>query len=439
MLVLGMSLASAQTVSADFFTYKVQKGERLSSFLASVLQLPEGAEKALQDLQKNNVGVDFHNLQPGQLIQVPKSWLQVQANYARVTQVQCSGSYWPNVSKPETKPLNVGDWVGEGYLLRMPPGCQVMLTLQDGSRIQMPSGAVMEITSLHTPKALGAPQVRLKLMEGRIGLDVFNKRPVDSVFEVQTPKTLAGVRGTQFRVGFDANTQNSRVEVLEGEVKNRGQGDANPSSLPKGTGQRVGATGAGNEPQILPPAPMFKNYQSASDNPRTGQLNFAAAPQAKSYAWRESVEVNQFSVGVEHSTSALHLTVPSMGSRAQTWYVSSVDSSGLQGLESTYALCHNEAPADASYCSVAFDTSSFNGRPMRLTLYHEHPSAGRSVALSTKGNGPEQGRLWVGALRPGQYRYDLSYLPVNGNPLNPDHWVYQTGLFQLINVHSGQF
>ena len=449
MLLLGASIAGAQPSTADLFSYKVQKGDRLSGLLMSLLQLPDGAEKALQTLQKLNAKVDLHKLQAGQTLQIPKSWLQAHANHAQATQVQCTGNYWPGISRPDSrsdsrsdsrpdaKPLNVGDWVSEGSLLRVPAGCQVMLTLQDGSRIQMPSGAVMEIISMNTPKALGAPQVRLKLSEGRIGLDVFNKRPANSVFEVQTPKSLAGVRGTQLRVGFDSKQQKSQIEVLQGEAKNQGQADVSPINLPQGMGQWVDAQGLGDQPQKLLPAPVFKHYRILNSRTGAGRLGFSDVPRVMGYAWREGLAVNQFEVGVKPSSSALNLNVPSLGARAQVWYVSSLDRSGLQGLESAYALCHTEEPAAQGYCSIAFDTSSFNGRPMRMVLERLPAHRVSSTELQFESSGPDNGRIWVGALQPGVYRYELSYLPADREALEADHWVTQNGQFQLINVHTG--
>lgn len=434
-LILGCTASSAQIPPpSELFSHTVQKGERLSTLLSTLLQLPEGANQALNDLKRINAGVDLHNLQAGQMLQVPKAWLQARANHARVTQVQCSGPHRPELAKPVSKSLSVGDTVGEGDLLRMPPGCQLMLTLQDGSRIHMPSGAVVEITRLQTPKALGAPQVRLKLLEGRMGLDVFNKRPVDSVFEVQTPKTLAGVRGTQFRVGFESETQNSRVEVLSGEVINQGGNDAQITPLRQGTGQLVRSTGSGEPPQTLPDAPVLQLDPLG----KTGQLHFSAVPQAVAYAWRDSVAVNQFAAGGQRSPTTLKIETGTLGTRAQAWYVSSIDRFGLQGLDRTYALCAQATLPPDTFCSVAFDTSSFNGRPMQLTLSPVPSSEKSQAPMRLNSYGPDNGRLWIGALRPGQYRYDLSHLPIGGNAINPDHWVLHTGLFQLVNVHTGQ-
>jgi len=430
-------MAQAQTPGADFFKYTVQKGDRLSTLLGSVVQLPKGPESALKELQSMNAHVDLHNLRAGQNLQIPNTWLQAKVNLARATQVQCSSRSWPEVANPEAKPLNVGDEVGEGSLLRVPSGCQVMLTLEDGSRIQLPSGAVMEITSLRTPKVLNAPQVRLKLHEGRVGLDIFNKRPANSVFEVQTPKSLAGVRGTQFRVGYEADLQNSTVDVLLGEVKNQGQGDNDPSILPKGTGQRVGASGAGDPPKILPVAPVFERYASTS-RIGTGQLLFAASPDATAYAWRKTVAVNQFGVAAQRSASTLNLPLEALNSRAQVWFVSSLEGSGLQGLESTFAVCHNEIATGSSYCSVAFDTSSGVSRPMRLVLERAQANEAPQTVLRTERIGPANGSLWLGALQPGRYVYELSHLPVHKDAVNPDHWVTQTGQFELINVRTRQ-
>ena len=435
--LLLSSMAWAQTPASDLFKYTVQKGDRLGTLLGSVVQLPNGPERALKDLQGMNTHVDLHNLRAGQNILIPNAWLQARANLARVTQLQCSSRSWPEVANPETKQLNLGDEIGEGSLLRVPSGCQVMLTLEDGSRIQLPSGAVMEITSLRTPKVLNAPQVRLKLHEGRVGLDIFNKRPANSVFEIQTPMSLAGVRGTQFRVGYESNLKNSTVEVLQGEVKNQGQGDNKPSILPKGTGQRVGATGAGEPPQILPLAPAFERYDD-DGRMNAGQLRFAASPDASAYAWRNTVAVNQFGVAAQRSSLALNLRVASLGSRAQAWHVSSIERSGLQGLENSFALCHTEGPAEGSYCSVAFDTSSFSELPMRLVLYRVNVSGEHQPVLRSERNGPVNGSLWLGALPPGLYFYELSHLPAHKDANNLNHWVTQAGQFQLINVNIWQ-
>ncbi len=107
-------------------------------------------------------------------------------------------------------------------------------------------------------------------------------------------------------------------------------------------------------------------------------------------------------------------------------------------MESTYALCHTEEPAANGYCSVAFDTSSFNGRPMRLVLERLTANGVNTTALHWESKGPDNGRMWVGALQPGVYRYELRYLPADRDALNADHWVTQNGQFQLINVHTGQ-
>jgi hypothetical protein len=60
-----------------------------------------------------------------------------------------------------------------------------------------------------------------------------------------------------------------------------------------------------------------------------------------------------------------------------------------------------------------------------------------STELQFESSGPDNGRIWVGALQPGVYRYELSYLPADREALEADHWVTQNGQFQLINVHTG--
>lgn len=438
---LGLALFSgaapvwSQKANAErLFDYKTQSGEQLSTLIVDLLQLPNDANSALRHLQQINPSVDLLNLTTGQTVQVPLAWLRAQTQSAKVSLIQCQNAFRPDTSHPQAKALEVGDLVSEGAVLRVPAGCQLTLSMPDGSRVLMPSGASVKIERLRTPNVSGLPQIRFKLLQGRMGLDVLKKRPAGSNFEVQTPQAIAGVRGTQFRVGLD-EAQISRFEVLDGQVQQQGQTDDTFSQLQAGFGQWVNAKGTSALPTALPAAPQFQQYQP--QNPSgSGNLLFAPAPQAVAYSWRQSPSVNHLAMNSELSAQPLSLTTRTLSTKAQAWYVSSIDSAGLQGLEQTYAMCHDSAGAQKGFCSAAFDTSLFNGRPMRLTITHSNSATSNSANMQIELTAPAAGKLWVGGLRPGQYRYHLSHLPAYGKPDNPEQWVSQAGQFKLVNVYN---
>jgi hypothetical protein len=429
--------ALAQTPTTGIYIYRSQSGDKLSSLTGSLWRLPANAEQALQYLVKLNPGVNFHRLKAGQSIQVPQAWLRFQTQNAKASQVECQGIYWPSISTPEEKVLEVGDLVGEGAVLKVPAACQVTLTLPEGSRIHLPSGAAIEIDQLRIPDTGGSPQVRLKLLEGKMALDVLPKRPVDAVLEVKTPRSIAGVRGTQFRVGFDSETQISRVEVIQGEVQNQGEADVSGSRLSQGTGQWVNTLGASAAPTALPKAPEFLELQ-IRDQAGTGTLVFSTTPHAKAYGWGQGQTVNPFAASDKRSADALKIELSNLSGQAQIWRVSSIDAAGLQGADDIHAVCQPNALTTKDLCSVAFDTSNFLGRPMRLTLTSQKNQPSNSVDMHIKLLAPDNGKLWVGALRAGKYHYRLSHLPAQMDAFNQDHWVSQSGHFQLTHAASGK-
>jgi hypothetical protein len=436
-LLSVMAPASSQKApSESLFDYKIPPGDQLSNLVVFLLKLPNDANSALLHLKQINPDVDLLQLKTGQTVQVPLAWLRSQSQSAKVSQVLCKGAFWPDTTHPVSKALQVGDGVGEGAVLRVPAGCQLTLSMPDGSRVHLPSGASVKIERLRIPNVSGLPQVRFKLLQGRMGVDVLKKRPSGSNFEVQTPQAIAGVRGTQFRVGFD-DTQISRFEVIEGEVQQQGLNDNTTSQLQTGIGQWVDARGTSAMPTALPAAPQFQQF--LPQNPSgSGNLLFAQEPKAVAYSWRQNPSVNHFSMNGELSAQPLKLPTRMLSTMAQVWFVSSIDSAGLQGLEHTYAMCHESAGIQGGFCSAAFDTSFFNGRPMRLTLSLENRGASNTTDMRFFVTAPDNGTLWVGGLKPGAYRYHLSHLPEHGESGNPEHWVSQTGQFQLVNVYTGK-
>jgi len=61
-------------------------------------------------------------------------------------------------------------------------------------------------------------KVKIGLPKGKLWSEVGKLRTKDSVFEIETPSAVTGVRGTVFRVNVEEATSESMVSVIEGEV-----------------------------------------------------------------------------------------------------------------------------------------------------------------------------------------------------------------------------
>jgi hypothetical protein len=100
------------------------------------------------------------------------------------------------------------------------------MLLEDSSVIRLPSSAAVKIAILRKNALESSPEVQLDLVRGRIELEVYKGRAQTTPFEVRTPLSITGVRGTEFRVGYAPAEQTGQVEVLGGVVQAMGLSDA---------------------------------------------------------------------------------------------------------------------------------------------------------------------------------------------------------------------
>ena len=131
--------------------------------------------------------------------------------------------------------------------------------LEDGSIIRLPSSASLKITTLRKNAIESAPEVRLDLTRGRVELDVHKGRAKTTPFEIRTPLSIMGVRGTEFRVGYSPEDNAGQVEVLGGIVQTRGSADAQGRPITKGLGVPIDADGKALAIEKLLAPPAFES------------------------------------------------------------------------------------------------------------------------------------------------------------------------------------
>jgi ferric-dicitrate binding protein FerR (iron transport regulator) len=151
--------------------------------------------------------------------------------------------------------------VAEGAIIEVPAECHASLLLEDGSVIRLPSSASLKITTLRKNALESVPEVKLDLARGRIELDVNKNRTKSTPFEVRTPLSIMGVRGTEFRVGYSPDEHLGQVEVLGGTVQTRGSSDAMSRPITKGLGVPIDSEGKALAIEKLLEAPLFESAQ----------------------------------------------------------------------------------------------------------------------------------------------------------------------------------
>ncbi len=120
---------------------------------------------------------------------------------------------------------------------------KVKIVLNDGNVFTVGASTQVTIESFLKPKD-GGKHTSLALSFGRLWIKVKTKLNADDSFQVKTANAIAGVRGTHFSVGYNAQTKDSDVLVFDGTVafgNEKGKQDV--------SGGHAGEAKNGEEPQ----------------------------------------------------------------------------------------------------------------------------------------------------------------------------------------------
>lgn len=200
-------------------------------------------------LQKLNKIADPKRIRPGTDIRIPLSAMKTDGAIATVTSstgpVQSNGA-----------PLATGGSVTEGQEVKTGDNGFVTLKLADGSTIVVQSKSQVKLEIARTiANTKGIPVTRAVLESGRVDVKVEKRDGPPARFEVATPTSNMGVRGTQFRVGSEDGGKKSFGEVLEGVVSVSDVRAANGLNLTAGFGTVIEQGMAPIAPVKLPLPP----------------------------------------------------------------------------------------------------------------------------------------------------------------------------------------
>ena len=125
-----------------------------------------------------------------------------------VTVVQVKGDVMvKNSGEASWVPAKVSDVMREGYILKTGSGARVTLSV-DGdkktAKIDMSEKSILSFAALTKDSITGMKKTLLDLAIGQVLIKAEKLDTPDSKFEVKTPTSVVGVRGTKFSVKVDA-------------------------------------------------------------------------------------------------------------------------------------------------------------------------------------------------------------------------------------------
>lgn len=410
----------------EWLPYVVKQPQKISQLL-DILKLPDDPAQALQILQDHNQPLDLNQLQSGQTIRLPRNWLRQEPVPLKVTRVRCTGKAEPTTATQQ--PLYPGMSLSEGDIINVPGGCQVSLSLRDGSQLQLPSSSVVQIDTLREQADQKMPQVKLKLLQGKISLNIFKKRDLNARFEVETPRATTGVRGTEFRVAHDANSDTSTVEVLQGEVQTHAQGTAHDEAIHANQGAVIDEKGHIEvETLPLPPTLILQ-----------GQLwTWHNILPALHYRRQDLQAINETATwGPLQATPGANIATPHTDGRetdnTRIVQVAAITPSGLMGAWATYAMCAYAATHATPLCPVRFQIDLADELPSRLDV-RELNTTPTEQWISTRARNPNI-REVVALLPPGQYAWQLqSRIPSAKSDTSNAEQTTAQGHFTLLKI-----
>ncbi|NYT64187.1 FecR domain-containing protein [Alcaligenaceae bacterium] len=344
----GPTPAMAQPSGAhgENFLYRVVAGDTLIH-LAERFTDNESNWKTLQTL---NSVLDPYQMGIGIELKIPFALIPELPSQAHV-------SHLAGLVHVDNKPISIDAQIAEGSKLRTSTHSFATLALADGSVLSVPAASSLQIERLRVFKGTGLIDTIFVIENGSLESNVAPQKTGVGRFQVRTPISITGVRGTRLRVRV--SEQGSQSEVLSGRA-HLSSSQANDTSLRQGQGAAITQDG-----QLLPVRPLLPAPQlpQAEQQGRGRSITFPAIPNADAYLVRVASDAagsNLVSSKIFNSPE-INFSAPGPG----TYYavVRAIDADGVMGHDAVLPFSGQSVLSSSDGSPV----SSGHGQFVRLT------------------------------------------------------------------------
>ncbi|MCJ0762469.1 FecR domain-containing protein [Variovorax terrae] len=241
---------SAAWAAEPSLPYTVRPSDKLIVLAREMLHRPSD----WNEVARFNKMKDPNFIKPGQRLEIPLRLLR--SAPAAGTLVSAEGDVQLGGSAAAT-----GSAIGEGSRLQVGANSSAVVELHDGSRVKLLPNTLAEVVTsrdyaLRDASASGSSNWfsgLIRLSQGAIETLASKVARRAAPLQVETPTSLVGVRGTEFRVAYDNSAERlARTEVTEGLVRADNPAQQSGADLPQGTGAVINpAQKAVNVVQLL--------------------------------------------------------------------------------------------------------------------------------------------------------------------------------------------
>lgn len=338
---LSLQMLQAQAEEPRLYTHTSVQGDTLTGLAKRYLI----DRNDVRIFQKYNALSDPDKISIGTRIKIPASAMRADTAPAEVVSIQGTVASSAGSVAPGSK-------VSEGDKVTTSDASFVTIKLADGSTLTVqPKSTVRMETARQLVNSGGVTDTVLRLDSGRVETSVAKQKNTGARYEIRTPTSNMGVRGTMFRVGADDTGKRGQSEVVEGLVAvaaSSAPGAAAASSaealpLKAGFGTFVEAGKPPSPPIALLPAPDLKMLASQVQTV-DARFAFAAIPSALSYRAQVATD-GAFTKPVSNASSSTpEAGFANLPDGNFFLRVRGVDVNGLEGTDATHAFSVKARP-----------------------------------------------------------------------------------------------
>ena len=341
-----------------YYTHSAKAGDTLIHLAKRYLIKPQN----WQSLQKLNKIADPHRIRPGTAIRIPLGDMKTTAAIASVVSLE-----GPVESTAGT--LKVGSAISEGQGIKTGENGFVTLKLADGSTLVVQSKSQVRLEVARTiANTGGVPVTRATLESGRVEAKVAKvQKRGDAAgrFEIVTPTSNMGVRGTEFRVASDADGKASRGEVLEGIVNVADAAATKNVNLTAGFGTVVAQGKQPSQPVKLSAAPDLQATAKLQERVLL-RFKFAESSGASGYRAQVAADSGFTDLRAEGVFKTAEAKFADLADGAYFLRVRAIDNNGIEGSDAVTPFRLKARPeppftsAPANKSKFSGDTATFN-------------------------------------------------------------------------------
>jgi hypothetical protein len=351
--LLSTSPALAQSRApaslAETIDYRVQRGDTLIDLATAYLNRPAD----YRQVQRSNRVADPRRMAVGRTLTFPIALLRADPDQARIAGFRGAVTL---AQGSTTGAPTTGQIISEDAVLTTDANAFVRLALSDGSHVVVPSNSRVRLTRLRRYAINGAVDHAMTVEAGRAESSVTPRRRPGG-FVVRTPVSVSAVRGTEFRVSFNDDSDRSATEVIEGKVEvESGDGSAEAVAV-AAEGVAASATSARLAPLL--PSPGLARPDEVQSG-RDAIFDIDALPGADRYRGRLATDAGMIDAFAEtdSASGASRLTFAGLADGAYFLRLSALSSDDMEGRSTTYSFLR----ARNGVGGLASSSSALDGR-----------------------------------------------------------------------------